>query len=77
MVTTRRRVARKVHRCFGCTTGHGPIRPGETYLEHTEFPGGDSGYADAVGHPFRAGECADCARRYGRGHLLERQETDR
>ncbi|MDV2477138.1 hypothetical protein F8M49_20675 [Rhodococcus zopfii] len=70
MTITRRRVARKRHICFGCTTAHGPIQPGEAYLEHTAFPGCDNDYADVAGHPFRAGECADCATRYGRAHLL-------
>ncbi|WP_137726488.1 hypothetical protein [Prescottella subtropica] len=41
------------------------------YLEHIEFPGDDAGYADAAGHPVRHAECAGCARRYGRGHLLD------
>lgn len=69
---TRRRIARKPHRCEGCTSIQpGPIQPGDVYLEHTEFPGGDAGYADAAGHPVRAAECAGCAARYGREYLLE------
>lgn len=65
---TRRRVARKPRiSCGGyCPT----IQPGQVYLEHTEFPGGDAGYATAAGHPVRLAECADCATRYGRAHLL-------
>ena len=47
-----------------------PIQPGEHYVEHTEFPGGDAGYADAAGHPVRMAECRPCAERYGRGHLF-------
>ena len=46
------------------------MRPGELYLMHTEFPGGDAGYADGAGHPVRLAECRACATRYGRGHLL-------
>lgn len=69
-VTTVRRVARKTHWCPGCHPSQ-PIRAGQAYLVHTEFPGGDSGYADAAGHPVRMSECGDCARRYGRGALLE------
>lgn len=65
---TRRRVARKAHHCCGLN-----IRPGDTYLEHTEFPGDDAGYADAAGHPVRHAECEHCARRYGRGHLLTQE----
>jgi len=66
-----RRVARKPHRCGKSWWNEGhPIRPGETYLLHTELPGGESGYADAAGHPVRMAECGDCATRYGRGLLL-------
>ncbi|MEU2013048.1 hypothetical protein [Nocardia sp. NPDC019302] len=61
--TTLRR-ARKVH--FGCH----PIKPGEHYLEFTDFPGSDLGFADAAGHPVRLAECRACAERYGRGHLF-------
>lgn len=65
--TVRRRVARKPRPCPGCDR---IIAPGATYLEHTEFPGGEAGWADAAGHPVRMSECADCATRYGRGELL-------
>lgn len=64
--TFRRRVARKEHHCTHCRV----IEPGETYLECTEFPGADAGYADTAGRPVRMAECADCATRYGRAHLL-------
>jgi hypothetical protein len=66
---TRRRVARKSHSCPSCDEWR-IIKRGDVYLEHTEFPGGDAGYADAAGHPVRMPECADCATRYGRAHLL-------
>ena len=48
----------------------GPIQPGDLYVEHTEFPGGESGYADAAGCPVRMSECRKCAERYGRGPLI-------
>ena len=64
---TRRRVARKPHWC----SDHHRIEPGDVYIEHTEFPGGDAGYADAAGHPVRMAECAICAARYDRADLLE------
>lgn len=46
------------------------IKPGDLYIEWTEFPGGDAGYADAAGHPVRMAECRRCAERYGRGKLI-------
>lgn len=64
--SVRRRVARTPKRC-----GEHPIKRGDVYLEWTEFPGGEAGYADHAGHPVRMAECADCARRYGRAALLE------
>lgn len=71
-VTSRVRRARKRRR--GCC---GPIEPGELYIEHKEFPGGDAGYADAAGHPVRLTECRGCAERYGRGPLIAaREESD-
>lgn len=66
--TSRVRRARKRHP--GCGGHCRAIQPGELYVEHTEFPGGESGYADGAGHPVRSAECADCAKRYGRGHLF-------
>lgn len=71
--TVRRRVARKVRRCPSCYMAgdRALIKPGDVYLEHKEFPGGDAGYADSAGHPVRMPECAECARQSGRGHLLE------
>ncbi|WP_280381021.1 hypothetical protein [Nocardia wallacei] len=67
--TTRLRRARKKH--IACGGYCPPIQPGELYLEHKEFPGGEAGYADAAGHPVRAAECRACAERYGRGHYFE------
>ena len=60
------RRARKIHKCYGCRA----IQPGEYYIVHTEFPGGDAGYADSAGHPVRMAECSDCATRYDRGHMI-------
>lgn len=64
------RVVRRVARTqrYGCHV----IKPGEVYLEWTEFPGGEAGYADYAGHPVRMAECADCASRYGRADLLRK-----
>ena len=66
MTTTRVRRARKQHDACGgyCR----PIAPGELYVEHVAYPGDDA--MDGVTRPWRLRECARCARRYGRGHLL-------
>ena len=72
----RRRVARTRHRCYGNDPNTHRIQPGDVYLEHTTFPGlDDMGYATAAGRPIRSAECADCAQRYGRGHLLNPPPT--
>lgn len=65
-VRGQRRVARKPHACqWGtCPRGNG-IRPGDVYIVSTSFPGHDSGYADAAGHPVRMALCAHCALRFG------------
>lgn len=63
------RRARKTR--YGCHV----IAAGDLYIEHTEFPGGEAGYADAAGHPVRMAECRACAERYGRGHLLKAYEA--
>lgn len=67
--TSRVKRARKTH--VACGGYCKPIHPGDLYVEHTAFPGGDSGYADGAGHPVRMAECRSCAERYGRGHLIE------
>ncbi|MFE2996848.1 hypothetical protein ACFXG4_17755 [Nocardia sp. NPDC059246] len=56
--TTHLRRARKLQTC-SCDRR---IKPGEQYLEHKEFPSGESGYADAAGHPVRLAECYRCGR---------------
>lgn len=66
--TSRVRRARTTH--VACGGRCKPIRPGELYVEHKEFPGGEAGYADYAGHPVRMAECRACAERYGRGHLF-------
>lgn len=48
-----------------------PIRPGDLYIEYTEFPGIEAEYANSAGHPIRVAECESCARRYGRGALID------
>ncbi|WP_280371086.1 hypothetical protein [Nocardia wallacei] len=67
--TTRLRRARKQHPACGgyCP----PIKPGEPYLEHTEFPGADAEYANGAGHPVRMTECRRCAEQSGRAHYFE------
>jgi hypothetical protein len=54
----------------GCGCYCKQIQPGDLYIEWTEFPGGESGYADGAGHPVRMAECRECAERYGRGPLI-------
>ena len=67
-LTTERLTARKTHYCAtGSGSCTGPICPGEVYLRHTAFPGHD---AAAANRPESIAECAGCATRYGRGHLL-------
>ncbi|MGW4126286.1 hypothetical protein [Nocardia sp. NPDC004711] len=70
--TTRLRCARKSHEC----TCDRWIQPGEQYLEHKEFPGGESGYANAAGHPVCLAECYRCAVRCGCESLLTEGKDD-
>jgi hypothetical protein len=63
--TTVRRVAMKLHRCNGCES---TIKPGRPYLSGIVFPGHD---LISTPVPVRLAECAECAARYGRAHLLE------
>lgn len=68
--TQRARRARTIR--YGCHV----ITPGELYVEHTEFPGGEAGYADAAGHPVRIAECRGCAERYSRSEILTEYERN-
>ncbi|SLG54120.1 hypothetical protein [Mycobacteroides abscessus] len=73
MIRMRVRRARKTRTACG---GYCPdIQPGDLYIEHTEFPGGDAEWANSAGHPIRLAECHSCAERYGRGHLLTKRES--
>ena len=68
-MTARVKRARKEHVACG---GHcEPIRPGDLYVEHTEFPGNEAVHTDVTWRPRRAAECRSCAERYGRGHLIK------
>lgn len=60
--------ARKQH-WADCADYH-RINPGDYYLQSTEFPGGDLGFADMAGRPVRLRECRACAERYGRSGLF-------
>jgi hypothetical protein len=46
----RHRKAARDHRCQWCGKA---IPKGSEYVVATEFPGGESGYADTAGHPVR------------------------
>ncbi len=71
MTITTRRVARKSHHACG---GYCPrIQPGDVYLEHVAFPGEDA--MDDATQPWRIRECAACATRYGRAHLLSKSAS--
>jgi hypothetical protein len=73
--TARVRLARKTRpACAGYCK---PIQPGDLYIEHTEFPGGEAEWANSAGHPVRMAECRTCAERYGRGHLIDAYLTQR
>lgn len=74
--TSRRRIARKTHHCEGTNHTSSQIKPGDVYLEHTEFPGSFLGFADTVGHPIRRAQCAVCATTHGLGYLLEPVPTE-
>ena len=57
-VTYEIRAARKEYRCDGYPASHATvIKVGELHLLCTEFPGGESGYADDAGKPVRLRLC--------------------
>lgn len=63
-------VLRRARRHRLCDSHDCAIGRGDYYLVHVEFPGGESGFADAAGQPVRMAECRVCAERYGRGDLF-------
>ncbi|MEV5538501.1 hypothetical protein AB0L13_16720 [Saccharopolyspora shandongensis] len=58
--------ARKAHYCDGCARY--AIKPGQRYRKGKASPGTDLINEGPHWAIFR--ECADCATRYGRGHLI-------
>ena len=76
MSVTKRRKARKAHRCDGCDRA-GKIQPGDIYLTHTALAGDEFGYHEYGngGRPQRYAECSECATRYGRRELLNDETT--
>lgn len=69
--------ARKSRTCdsAGCVER---IEPGDQYLLAKEYPGGESGYADAAGKPIRLHLCRKCAPHvFGTGNLDAEAVTDR
>jgi hypothetical protein len=66
MIRTTARVARKAHRCTHYCGNH--IQSGDTYLEVVASP--DHGDLSNPGW-WRLAECAPCATRGSRGHLIE------
>lgn len=65
MVKTYAYSSRRFRLCESC---RGSIKVGERYLKHVASPGHeDLGNT----HWWRSTECAECARRYGRGALID------
>ena len=64
MIRTTPRLARSDRRCDSCECR---VSSGERYLEHVASPDHDS---VSNGRWNRMAECASCATRYGRAHLL-------
>jgi hypothetical protein len=63
------RRARKVHTCEDCRR---VIGTGEVYLVHVASP---DDYDLGNEHWCRMSECSTCARRYGRGDLIDAREA--
>ena len=65
MVKTARHRSHRFRLCESC---RGSIKVGDLYLTHVASPDHDD-----LGntHWWRTSECADCARRYGRGALID------
>lgn len=60
----KRVTARKAHRCVSC--GRQCIKPGDVYRQFVIFPWQEPGFPV----PMKGKECAFCAERYGRDHML-------
>lgn len=70
------RRSRTYRRCTACTypgSLANAIKPGDVYVHYVLFPHNDI-WQNKV--PWAMNECADCARRYGRGHLIEQREAN-
>ncbi|SDZ57249.1 hypothetical protein SAMN05216215_110715 [Saccharopolyspora shandongensis] len=67
MIRSTVRTARKSRGCDACWPIRRTIKPGERYLECVASP--DHGDLGNTGW-WRMSECAGCAHRYGRGHLI-------
>jgi hypothetical protein len=68
----RRRTARKQHVCqWGSCPHDRTIQPGEAYFVLTEYPGGESGYADYARRPTRMNICGRCAKDSDMVHELD------
>lgn len=69
MIRSTAHTARKPHLCCDCNYSGGKpaIQPGDRYLSMVASPDHDD-----LGnrHWWRLKECAECAERHGRGHLL-------
>lgn len=71
------RRARKHRRCEGCDyrgSFRRAIAPGDVYVHYVLFPGNDI-WNNRV--PITGAECSACARRYGRGALIDQREARR
>lgn len=73
-----RRQARRSRRQRPCITCSWPeyvtrIEPGDIYLHLVLFPRNDV-WDNRV--PITASECASCARKYDRGHLIDEREAN-
>lgn len=73
-----RAIARRARRrifadCCSYQTNGTYIEPGQVYLRHVLFPGNDI-WNNRV--PLVQSECADCARQYGRGELIDQREAN-
>lgn len=71
------RRSRTYRYCTGCAYPGSltrAIKPGDVYVHYVLFPRNDVWQNEV---PWALNECADCARRYGRGHLIDQREARR